>query len=59
MRPHPRETVIRDAILTFDWHNYGLDNVAEANPEYATHLARHIAVTLSWDYCFRTSEETP
>lgn len=36
-------SVIRDAVLSFHWHNYGLDVVGEADEEYAAGLAEHIA----------------
>ncbi len=35
-------SVARDAILGFDWHNYNLDEVSDADPEYADHLARAV-----------------
>ena len=37
------ERKIRNAILAFDWHNYGLDEMSEVDPEYANDLARKIA----------------
>lgn len=33
---------IKEAILSFDWSDYGLDEVEDADPEYAEHLAGHI-----------------
>lgn len=38
----PVEEKIRQAILEFDWWDYGLDLVDEADPEYASHLAHKI-----------------
>lgn len=35
-------TAIRKAILDFPWSNFGLDEVEEADPEYADSLAESI-----------------
>ena len=40
------EELIRKAILDFDWHNYGLDEVGEADPEYAGDLAKEITAAI-------------
>ena len=40
------ETAIRTALREFAWDNYGLDNVAEADPEWATHLAAKVQLAL-------------
>lgn len=32
----------RQAILDFDWSDYGLDEVSDADPEYADHLAKAV-----------------
>lgn len=41
-----RRARIVDAIITFDWHNYGLDEVDEADTEYADALADKIAAAI-------------
>lgn len=38
---------IRDELLTFRWSNYGLDEVDEADTEWADHLADEIATALN------------
>jgi hypothetical protein len=40
---------IRAAILAFDWGNYRLDEVDEAEPDYAADLAAEIATALGID----------
>ena len=47
--------LISKAIRDFDWDDYGLDEVGEANPEYADHLATKIAEALSR----KVDDETP
>jgi len=34
---------IKRAILKFPWHNFGLDEVGEADSQYAQELAERIA----------------
>ncbi len=45
MRGDEEET-IKAAILAFSWWNYGLDEVDEADPEYAGALAAEIVNAL-------------
>lgn len=52
-KPRNTESRIRDAIVAFPWWNYGLDDVGEANPEYAAHLARQVVEVISTPPEFR------
>jgi len=40
---------IRSAVLNFRWYSYGLDEVSEADPEYADHLAAAVEAALEAD----------
>lgn len=58
---------VRDAIVGFDWSDYGLDEVVGADAEYAEHLAQAVIESLSGgnqpgpvcQYCLADARYTP
>ena len=41
------QLVVAKAIRRFDWCDYGLDDVAEADPEWTDHLAADVLAALA------------
>ena len=53
------QKTIRDSIVSFPWHNFGLDEVGDADPEYADALAERIRRNITdWSGTLQTTIES-